>query len=203
MDRRDFLKHGAVSVASIGLSVPSKSAFAQTVRQPGDSSAPAFNLAITDVAAEMVDGTRLNMLGFDRVPGPVLRVVEGSQVRITVANRRLEPHRFEITNIPEARIDIAPGGSNTVSFTAPAAGSYIYHDGSQGPLYRILGLHGVLVIEPLQGTTSAGSRTPYSLDRLTAEQRRSITTLFDAFGTTQRFLGGKWIPAPSNAAFSD
>jgi hypothetical protein len=203
MDRRNFLKYGAVSVASVGLSVSSESAFAQTVRQPNDSGAPALSLAITDVATEMVDGTWLNMIGFDRVPGPVLRVVEGSQVRITVANRRPEPHRFEITNIPEARLDIAPGGSSTVSFAAPAAGTYLYYDGSQGPLYRILGLHGVLVVEPLHGTTEADNRTPYSLNRLTAEQRSAITALFDTFGTTPRFPGGQWVPASLNAAFSD
>ena len=63
MDRRNFLKYGAVSVASVGLSVSSESAFAQTVRQPNDSGAPALSLAITDVATEMVDGTWLNMIG--------------------------------------------------------------------------------------------------------------------------------------------
>lgn len=203
MDRRDFLKYGVAGLASAGFGLPPGSASAQTVGQPGDGGAPTFSLDIADIIAQMIDGTRVNMLGFGRVPGPVLRVREGSQVRITVTNRRPEPHRFEITNIPEARLDVAPGGSSTASFTAPAAGTYIYHDGLQGPLYRILGLHGVLVVEPLQGTTPAGSRTPYSLDRLTDEQRRSITTLFDAFGTTERFPGGKWVPAPSNAQFSD
>jgi hypothetical protein len=133
----------------------------------------------------------------------VLRVVEGSQVRITVSNRRPEPHTFAITNVPAATIELAPGCSGTASFTAPAAGTYLYHDGSQGPLYRILGLHGVLVVEPLAGTTPSGSRTPYSLDRLNEDQRRSITTLFDALGTARRFPGGKWVPAPSNAEFSN
>jgi hypothetical protein len=91
-----------------------------------------------------------------------------------------------------------------VSFTAPTAGTYLYQDPTGGtPLYRILGLHGVLVVEPLAGTTAAGSRTPYSLDKLTAEQRRVISALFDAFGTPTRFPGGKWVPAPSKAEFSN
>jgi FtsP/CotA-like multicopper oxidase with cupredoxin domain len=203
MDRRDFLKYGTASVASAALGLRPMDVAAQTACVPGAGTAPTFSLDVMDISADMIDGTRLNMIGFGQAPGPVLRVVEGARVRITVSNRRPEPHGFEITNIPEAKIEIGPGCSGTVSFTAPAAGTYVYHDGLRGPLHRVLGLHGVLVVEPLRGITPAGSRTPYSLDRLAEDEKRSVVALFDALGTAPRFPGGKWVPAPTDAAFSN
>jgi FtsP/CotA-like multicopper oxidase with cupredoxin domain len=127
----------------------------------------------------------------------VLRVREGSAVRINVSNRRPEPHSFEITNIPQSRLQLAAGSSGTVCFTAPVGGTYLYHDASNGLLYRVLGLHGVLVVEPLVGTTPNGSPTPYSRD----SQTPAIRVLFDALGTN-RFPGKKWQPASLQEAFS-
>jgi hypothetical protein len=202
MHRRDFCRYGVATLGFAGLSLSADRALAQAICQAGAGS-PTYSLDIVDVATQMIDGTRLNMIGFGRVPGPVLRVEEGSEVRISLTNRRMEPHRFEITQVPEATTEVAPGCTATIAFTAPAAGTYIYHDGLEGPLYRILGLHGVLVVEPLHGTTPSGSRTPYSLDALNDAQRRSITAVFDALGTNPRFPGGKWVPAPRDAAYAN
>lgn len=212
MKRRDFLKYGAAGLATAGAGLSPFEVLAQAL--PGTAE---IKLGITDVETRLVDGEKVNMLGFrldggagnlatGRVPGPVLRVKEGSSVKITVANDREETHGFEITGIPGAKTEIAAGGTSTISFQAPAAGTYIYHDGyGDTPLYRILGLHGVLVVEPLNGTTAAGSRTPYSLDKLTPGANAAISALFDALGTTDRFQGGadgKWMPAPSNTEAS-
>ncbi|WP_132255056.1 multicopper oxidase domain-containing protein [Methylobacterium segetis] len=211
--RRDVLRLGAASLAAATMGVSPGPTSSQTACAPCTSSTTAatFKLAIADVATTMIDGTVLNMLGFGllggsvapRVPGPVLRVKEGAAVQITICNTRREAHTFEVTEVPGSKIELGPGCSGTVSFIAPAAGTYLYHDGLGGsPLYRILGLHGVLIVEPVAGTTAAGSPTPYSLNRLDDAQRTAISRLFDAFGTTPRFPGGKWQPAPSNAEFS-
>jgi FtsP/CotA-like multicopper oxidase with cupredoxin domain len=160
MKRRDFLKYGAAGLATAGAGISPFEVMAQTL--PG---AAEIKLGITDVETRLVDGEKINMLGFrlnggagalatGRVPGPVLRVKEGSWVKITVSNDRAEAHGFEITGVPGTKTEIAPGGSSTVTFQAPAAGTYIYHDSfGNTPLYRLLGLHGVLVVEPLNGTT--------------------------------------------------
>jgi FtsP/CotA-like multicopper oxidase with cupredoxin domain len=129
----------------------------------------------------------------------VIRVKEGSTVEVTVHNKRKEAHGFEVTEISGSQLTIAAGSSAKVSFPVPHAGTYIYHDGQAGPLFRILGLHGVLVVEPSDGRTPSGSQTPYSSSDLTP----AIAALFDALGTDARFPGAKWIPAPSNAEFSN
>ncbi|MGF9759508.1 multicopper oxidase domain-containing protein [Microvirga sp. 0TCS3.31] len=212
MKRRDFLKYGAAGLATAGAGLSPFEAFAQTL-----TGTAVIKLGITDVETRLVDGNKVNMLAFKlyggagplatgRVPGPVLRVREGSTVKITLTNDRGEAHGFEITGVPGTKTEIAPGGSSTITFTAPAAGTYIYHDSlGDTPLYRILGLHGVLVVEPLNGVTPAGSRTPYSLDKLAPGSRTSVSALFDALGTTDRFQGGadgKWVPAPLTAEAS-
>jgi hypothetical protein len=88
-------------------------------------------------------------------------------------------------------------------------GTYIFHDPTGNtPLYRLLGLHGVLVVEPVNGmtTNSVPSITPYSLDKLKPLQAATISKLFDAFGMTDRFLGGaagKWVPATESEDFTN
>ncbi|MBM6582460.1 multicopper oxidase domain-containing protein [Microvirga sp. BT689] len=212
MKRRDFLKYGAAGLATAGAGLSPFEVLAQAL--PGTAE---IKLGITDVETRLIDGDKVNMLAFrldggagalatGRVPGPVLRVKEGSLVKIIVTNDRQETHGFEITGIPGAKTEIAAGSTATIAFQAPMAGTYIYHDGHGGtPLYRILGLHGILVVEPLNGTTPAGSRTPYSLDKLAPQSYAAVSALFDALGTTERFQGGadgKWMPAPSNAEAS-
>ncbi|WP_170285092.1 multicopper oxidase domain-containing protein [Microvirga aerophila] len=221
MKRREFLKYGAAGIASASLGLSADSAFAQSacgtcgtgLQTVGTTS---FILGIKDVACTLIDGQTVNMLGYSLtsytrtapgcVPGPILRAREGGRVQITITNDRKETHGFEIVGIPGTRTEVAPGCSCTITFTAPVAGTYMYHDPYGGtPLYRILGLHGVLVIEPIAGMTPRMSRTPYSLDKLAPEQRAAITALFDALGTTARFQGGaagKWVPAPLNAEHS-
>lgn len=219
MDRRQFLKYGA-AVASAGIGArPSRALAAGDeacnicvvgVQVAADR---AFTLRIGDLETELIDGLKVNQLGFrlasgsgtgaETVPGPILRVKEGSQVQITIEKDRDETHGFEIAGVSDAITEVAPGCTCTLNFTAPAAGTYIYHDAFGGtPLYRILGLYGVLVVEPRYGTTPGGSVTPHSLDQLGLRQRERISALFDAFGTTDRFPGGKWVPASMDSEYS-
>ncbi len=43
---------------------------------------------------------------------------------------------------------IAGGATQTVSFAAPAAGSYLFYDSVDGPMNRLAGLHGGLAVMP-------------------------------------------------------
>lgn len=203
--RRDVLKLGAVGATALGLG---------TTGLPDEAAAAtiAFDLTIVDLAMDLVDGTVVNALAFAgpptgaRVPGPVLRVKEGQDVTITVANTRRESHGFEITGVPGSRTEIAAGGKRTIAFRAPVAGTYIYHDNLGGALYRLLGLHGVLVVEPANGRTASGAQTPYSIETYAPEDRQRVSALFDALGYTKRFMGGasgRWVPNTSGTEYSN
>lgn len=203
--RRDVLRLGAVGAATLGLG---------TTGSPDEAAAAtiAFKLSVVDLAMDLIDGTVVNALAFAgppsdaRVPGPVLRVKEGQDVTISVTNTRKEPHGFEITGIAGSRIEIAAGATRTVSFRAPVAGTYIYHDGLAGALYRILGLHGVLIVEPANGRTANGVLTPFSLQAYAPADVQRLSALFEALGATNRFLGGaagRWVPNTSGTEFSN
>ncbi len=193
-----------------------------------------IGLTIDTITVEMVDGQKFPMLGFRRVataagdvfdftarvPGPVLRVLEGQMVTLKVKNNRPEPHSVHIPGAgPDGsvlRLDDIPGGGGinsvrSVTFQAPVAGTYIYHDPSHPSrhLYRLLGLHGVMVVHPLNGLaqnsgTGTGAITPYSMDKLAAvdnEAARTVSQVFNAFGKPGRFPGSKWQPAPMSAEY--
>lgn len=226
LTRRDWLKLGGASLLVAGAATAPGDVFAQDTCQvcdvPADAAPPqkTFELEIGDTSSTFVDGESVNLLAFRlasangvwKVPGPTLRVTEGMTVRIKVTNLRKEMHSFEITGIPQSKTEVAPNCSCWVQFTAPVGGTYIYHDAfGNSPLYRLMGLHGVLVVMPLNGVTKKTatnpypSQTPYSLDTLTTAQRNAITKVFNALGTTERFLGGaegKWVPCTDDNDYS-
>ncbi|MEQ1709902.1 MAG: multicopper oxidase domain-containing protein [Hyphomicrobium sp.] len=207
MKRREFLKYGGAGLAvTTATTVPlSSAANACSVGQSCPTALGTISLRIDDKRIMMVDGRFFNFLAFKRtdvgsedfrVPGPILRIREGDSVTISVRNDRPEAHGFNITGIPAATIDCIPAGeTRCVTFTAPTAGTYLYYDGTRATrepttspalLYRVLGLHGALVVHPLISHTNAGSPTPYSKTTHTP----AIVALFDALGTTERFQGG-------------
>lgn len=220
MKRRDFLRFGgaglAATTAAAGPLAPVANA-CSTGQACGQTSPGTISLRIDDKRIMMVDGKFFNFLAFRRtdvgnqdfrVPGPVLRVREGQEITISVRNDRPEPHGFHISGVPSASIDCIPANEcRTVTFTAPTAGSYIYFDGSHaasgGLLYRVLGLHGALIVHPEISHTDAGSPTPYSKSTHTP----ALVALFNALGTTERFQGGdpggRWKPAGLDVEFSN
>ncbi len=186
MKRRRFLQLGAVGVAAAGLPISKGMAsFTDTN----------FSLTIAAANAEMIDGVMVYTLAYFlnlAEAHPVLRVKEGQEITIVVTNNHTEPHGFAIPGIPSANItSIDPGASATVRFIAPAGGSFLYLDPYKAPLNRVLGLHGAFIVEPIDGTTPAGSETPFSR----ASQTPQVQTFFDALGGGHpRFPGEKWKP---------
>ena len=208
MERRQFLQLGGAGL--IGTSATAQ--LAATVAE-AQTAATQINLSIVDTQVTLIDGEKVDALAFvrsgggggPRVPGPVLRVRQGDTVTIRVTNQRPEPHGFEIGGISRSRMTIGPSRTTSVTFTAPLAGTYLYHDASHASrhLYRLLGLHGAFIVHPRDGRTASGSRTPYSLERLGADPGApKVASVFDALGTTARFPGGKWVPCGLDAEFS-
>ncbi len=186
MKRRQFLKYGAFGAASLALA---------PAAAWGQSSSVSVTLSIEAVDAEMIDGETVFMVlffpGAPSTPRPVIRVIEGDSVYLSVANNDTRVHGFAIPGAPGASItSIPPGATRSVRFIAPRGGTYLYLDPTMAPVNRLLGLHGAFVVAPRDPTTPAGSVTPFSR----AAQTASLQTLFDAFGRTPRFPGNAWTP---------
>lgn len=185
MKRRRFLQLGCAAATS---SLAPSAALA--LQSSGSSKR--FELDIEPVDQEMIDGKPVYMLLFFQGADnsrPVLRVTEADSVEIQLTNHDDRPHGFAITGIPAASVaSVAPGATEEVRFSAPVGGTYLYHDPTDAPLNRLLGLHGAFIVDPLLGTTVKGSATPYSRSRHTP----AIRSLFDALGRTSRFPGDQW-----------
>lgn len=187
MKRRRFLQLGAVGAVT-AVCLPASQGKASVTETD-------FSLTIAPANAEMIDGTMVYTLAYFlgvADPHPELRVAEGSEITIMITNNDQQVHGFAIPGIPAAHIPaIEPGASATVVFTAPAGGSYLYVDPYKAPLNRVLGLHGAFIVEPTNGTTPAGSPTPFSR----AQQTPQVQAFFDALGGGHpRFPGEKWRP---------
>ncbi len=130
--------------------------------EPGESTpwlSDSIELFIRDGIYETIEGTPVFMYGWGfrsggldardefLVPGPVLWAHTGDAVDLSITNTRTSPHAFVIDGVVDSG-PIAPGQTVQVSFTAPSAGTYMYEDSSNGPVNRVLGLHGALVVMP-------------------------------------------------------
>jgi len=169
--RRGFLKAGAggVAVAAVARSVPVAAAAEKT-----------FHLTITDGDIHMIDEvpvfcrTFAGTDGKPQMPGPFIgnpgpfdtgrEVLEGDDVLVTVTNLTPRDHTFliestgseEPTRPVVGPVTIPQGGIPVeIRFKAPDAGTYIYRDADRNN--RILGMHGVMVVMP-----GDGSNRPYT-----------------------------------------
>lgn len=202
MRRREFLQYGLRGigvVAAHSLVLPQltgcsvEAATSATTVEPGST----IDLRITEALVEMIDKTpvyhwlfALRVGGVDfgpSFPGPVIFATAGEPVTVTLTNELDEPHAFEVPGVAgSASGPIPPGGTATVRFTVPAAGTYIYLDPLNAPLNRLLGLHSTLVVLP-RGFDPAGTvNTPYT------RPTPNVQRLFDDLGSAPHFPGDPW-----------
>jgi hypothetical protein len=187
MNRREFVSYGSAAAlaASLAGAVAGQSAEAQTAVQ--------FELHLEEIWEEMIDGEVLFALAYrdpvTRLIRPPLRMIEGATVSLKLVNKTRKPRRFALTGFVNDRFPLLPAGSSqTLTFVAPSAGSYIYHDTSEGAVGRLVGLHGPFVVMPADGRTARGTKTPYT------SPTRAQSALFDALGVSTRFQGEPWRP---------
>jgi len=118
-----------------------------------------FELTAQAVRWQFLDGVQQVAWTYNgMVPGPLIRVSEGDQVRILVKNALPEDttvhwHGIEVPNamdgVPSMTQEpIAPGETFTYEFTAKPAGSFWYHSHVDSDIQIGAGLHGALIIDP-------------------------------------------------------
>ncbi len=145
------------------LDVPNVARNPADVPPPLGRSEPAtveVTLTAKEVIAELASGASYAFWTFDgTVPGPMIRVMEGDTVNLTLVNaldsvmgHNIDLHAVtgpgggaEVTNV-------APGETKTLTFKALQAGAYIYHCAFPPPMLHIAqGMYGVIVVEPPGG----------------------------------------------------
>jgi FtsP/CotA-like multicopper oxidase with cupredoxin domain len=180
MKRREFLKASGAGLASttvFGLSGLITSCSSDSEDSPAVDPGvnPGVNPSVIniDLTAEgttktLVDGASVFVWQFkDAVgtgPGALtsgLLVNEGDTVNVTLTNMLDREIRFSIAGVTMSTTDpVGVGDTLTYSFTAPAAGSYMYSDDIHGELGRAMGLAGPMVVMPADGSDTLYSSGP-------------------------------------------
>ncbi|HEX5943423.1 MAG TPA: copper oxidase [Anaerolineales bacterium] len=118
-----------------------------------------FELTTKAVQWPILDGTTITAFTYNgTVPGPMIRVTEGDQVRIVVKNELPDAttvhwHGVEVPNamdgVPGVTQDpIEPGESFTYEFVAKPAGTFMYHSHFEGDVQVSAGLYAPFIIDP-------------------------------------------------------
>ncbi len=98
--------------------------------------------------------------GDPSVPGPLLRVTEGTEMQITYDNtQHSRPHTFHVHALSKRWMDdgaptttgqqIAPGEEGTYEITADVPGTHLYHCHFQTQNHLDLGMYGILRVDPV------------------------------------------------------
>ena len=122
-----------------------------------------LNLHLGPVAKRL-GGTTVRMLGYNgSIPGPTLKVRQGSEVTVNVTNdgdldTTVHWHGLRLENkydgVPhETQIPIPVGGSFTYRIRFPDPGLYWYHPHIREDYTQEMGLYGNILVVPPSRTT--------------------------------------------------
>ena len=109
----------------------------------------------------MIDGTTVFTWSLEDAvsPGPGqigsgMVVTEGDTVEVNLTNNLDRAINFVIPGVLGATAAVNPGQTRTYTFSAPAAGTYMYTDDTYGYIAKAMGLFGPLVVMPSDGSAS-------------------------------------------------
>ena len=119
-----------------------------------------ITLTVKELTSELADGTTFGFWTFDgTVPGPMLRVMEGDTVKVTLVNppESQAPHNIDLHAVTgpgggAAVTLVAPGETKSFSFKALRRGIYIYHCAAPPAWHHVaMGMYGAILVEPPGG----------------------------------------------------
>ena len=122
-----------------------------------DATTRTFRIPITHDTIEIADGVRYEGWTFGgTVPGPVIRVRQGDQVKIVLVNQAPMAHSidFHAARIPMnvAFRMVNPGDSLTFEFEARDPGVFMVHCGTPPVLMHIMqGMYLPIIVDPRDG----------------------------------------------------
>lgn len=119
-----------------------------------------YTITVQELTAELADGATYDFWTFGgTVPGPMLRVMEGDTVELTLVNPETNKNSHNIdlhaVNGPgggAAVTKVAPGETKVITFKALNAGAFVYHCAFSPPMRHVAqGMYGAIIIEPVGG----------------------------------------------------
>jgi nitrite reductase (NO-forming) len=132
-------------------------AFDARLAPASDAGIKAFRIPIKNATIEIAKGVTYDGWTFGgTVPGPVIRVRQGDQVRITVVNESDIPHSidFHAARIPAnvAYRMILPKDSISFEFTANDPGAFMVHCGTPPVTMHLMqGMYFPMIVDPKGG----------------------------------------------------
>ena len=122
--------------------------------------------------------------GSGGIPGPLIDVEEGTEVRIHLQNRLPEATTIhwhgmvlppEMDGVPDMPVAaVSPGATYTYSFTARHPGLYWYHPHAHSDVQVEQGLYGALVVRPSTGESLGVSERIFLVDDLLLDEAGDI-----------------------------
>lgn len=166
---RNFMKYSIwVCVVIITIVVDNKYSFAQST----------FNWYARMAGTQQLwDGTNIDVWGFvddfgelATIPGPTMIVKEGELVTLNITNQSPLAHTVHLhgldadqlnDGVPQTSFEI-PGmmGTGSYTFTAPHAGSYMYHCHVESVVHFQMGMYGAIIVTPADGSQAAWTGGP-------------------------------------------
>ncbi|MFQ5539936.1 MAG: multicopper oxidase domain-containing protein [Candidatus Binatia bacterium] len=134
----------------------------------GDPDEITINLEVIEVQEEVYPGEFVSfwvfapegegMVSPARVPSPTIRVEEGDRIKVNLLNTHYFPHTIHLhgtihpnamDGVPDITQEaVRPGDRFTYEFIAKNPGTHFYHCHVQPDVHVLMGLVGMLIIEP-------------------------------------------------------
>ena len=120
-----------------------------------------ITLTVEDKTLEIAPGVPYEAWTFNgTVPGPILRVRQGDQVKFTLVNHGTMEHSIDFHAAQTAwNVNyqaVKPGAQFTFTWTANYPGVFMYHCGTPPVIAHIAyGMYGAIIVEPAEGLPPA------------------------------------------------
>ncbi len=153
-------------IPSAGVPDATEKAGAQPLAFREEDGVKVFELTARPVRWPILEEVKVTAWTYNgTVPGPLIRVTEGDRVRVLLKNELPEPtsihwHGIPVPNgmdgvPPYTQPAIEPGQTFTYEFTAPAAGTFMYHSHVETDKQIMAGLYGPFIVDPKEPPAEA------------------------------------------------
>jgi YVTN family beta-propeller protein len=157
-------EHGITPISSEGVPPATESIGGQPLAYILEDGVKVFELTARPVLWNILDGVTVTAWTYNgTVPGPLIRVTEGDQVRVVFTNELPEAttvhfHGNTLINVMDGvpnitQNPIEPGETFTYEFTAGPSGTFWYHSHLDTDIQIGLGLYAPLIIDPVEPAT--------------------------------------------------